>query len=149
MAVKEGVDSIADRRRAPVALWIWIGLEVLSFIVAPILRPGPTVFLTTWAFFGALSALLAFGLWRRSRFAWVVALMLALWGLLGGIFVFPAFFSGSDNLGWFIWGFGFSLASLLALVAPGMRAWIREAAVQPELEAAALTGLMGDHRRTD
>lgn len=126
MAVEERIPALEDQRRAPTSLWVWIGLEVLSFVVAPILRPGPPVFLSTWAFFGALSTLLGFGLWRRSRLAWVVAVMLALWGLLGGMLVFPAFFNGSEDIEWFVWGLGFSLGSLLALVAPSMRAWIRD-----------------------
>ena len=125
MAVDEvRLGGMSRRRSAPLALWVWIGLEALSFVVAPFLRPGPPVFVTTWAFFGALAALLAYGLWRRNRLAWVIALLLSAWGLLGGLLIVPAFFSGSEDIEWFVWGLLFSAATLLALLSPGMRAWI-------------------------
>lgn len=127
MVVKEQVTATEKQHNAPTALWVWIALEVLGFVVAPFLRPGPPVFVAPWVFFGVLSVLLAFGLWRRSRIAWVMALLLALWGIFGGLLAFAAFFSGSDDVGWFVWGLGLSLASLLALVSPGMRAWIKDA----------------------
>lgn len=118
----------------PKALWMWIGLEALSFVVAPFLRPGPPVFVTNWALFGAFTALLAFGLWRRSRLAWVIALVLSVWGIFAGLLVFPAFFSGSEDIEWFVWGLGFSTGTLLALVSPSMRAWIKEATPKPGVE---------------
>ena len=147
MAVQE--TAIRPQQQAPPGLWVWIGLEALSFVVAPLLRPGPSLFVTSWAIFGALSALLAFGLWRRSRLAWVIGLLLSIWGVLGGLLLFPALSSGSEEIAWFAWGLGFSLGSLLALVSPGIRAWIREQPVEPADEAAVLTGSMREDRRTD
>lgn len=129
MAVGEQVTVTEKQRNVPTALWVWIGLEVLRFVVAaPFLRPGPLVFVAPWVFFGVLSALLAFGLWRRSRIAWVIALLLAIWGIFGGLLAFAAFFSGSEDVGWFVWGLALSLASVAALGSPGMRAWIKEPA---------------------
>lgn len=127
MAVDEhtGLEQGSARAVPPTGLWVWVGLEALSFVVAPLLRPGTPVFVTTWAAWGAFSALLAFGLWRRSVIAWVIALLLSIWGVLGGLFLFPAFLSPSDDIAWFAWGLGLSLGTLLALVSPGMRAWVR------------------------
>lgn len=130
-----GLTGAAHRNGVPGALWVWIGLQALSFVVLPLLRPGPPVFHTSWALFAALSALLAVGLWRRSRLAWIIALMLAIWGLYVGLMISPAMSIDSEEIAWFSWGLTFSLGELFALVAPGMRAWVRggpaERAVEP------------------
>ena len=90
------------------------------------------MFVVTWAFFGALSALLAFGMWRRSRLAWVIAVLIGIWGLFGGLLVFPALASGSEEIEWFAWALAFSLGTLCALFSPRMRSWIGWPAYQPK-----------------
>jgi hypothetical protein len=97
---------------------------VLSFIVAPAIDPGDPNPLAVWAGFALFNAGLAVALFRHSKVAWVVALLIHTWGLIGGLPFLVSAITGEGDTLWLLWGLVLSGGSLAALLSSEMREWV-------------------------
>ncbi|MCA1707316.1 MAG: hypothetical protein LC808_30240 [Actinobacteria bacterium] len=116
-------------RSLPLFLKAWIAIEVVAFVVGPVLNPNPRSFpilVGQLLFWGGIAFLLARGMSARSRGAWIGALLWAAVQLVAGIgIVRSALGGGSVDLAWGVWGGTASFAQIIALLSPGARAWMR------------------------
>lgn len=114
--------------RVPRFWWAWVGLQVISFPIAALLNPDLPDSWVGWALSASISALVAWGLFRRLRLAWLIAVALAAWGFLGGLVLIVVLLEGEGDAAWFLWGLVNAILSLWILFSSEARAWVREPA---------------------
>jgi hypothetical protein len=93
--------------------------------VAPAIDPGDPHPLSVWAGLALFNAALAFALFRRSKLAWTVALLIAGWGLIGGLPFLVSVITGEGDTLWLFWGLVLSGGSLAALFSSATREWVQ------------------------
>ena len=128
-----GLEARADhmRQSVPRFWWAWVALEVATFVVAPLLIPDPPGSWVPWAFWAAVAALVAWRMLRHSKLAWLIAVGLSIWGLIGGLMLIAVIFGDGEDALWFAWGLVDAILSLLILFSPEARAWVEPARPEP------------------
>ena len=114
----------------PRFLKLWIVLHLVSFVVAPFMNTGPFRSWVSYAIGALVVAAIGFGMWRHAKGAWVGAVLLAGWTILGGL---PALrvaldgldaFDGVRDLLWYLSGFVFGGLGLAVLLSGEALDWV-------------------------
>ena len=118
--------TTTDRSSLPKWLDLWLSVQAAGFVVGPLLDPDRFRW-TTLAVWGAITAILAFGMWKHANGAWVVAVILAIWSLIGSIPVVFVWTMDLDrNFAWFLWGLVLAVSDLGILLSRQARDWVNE-----------------------
>lgn len=110
----------------PLWLCLWLLVQVATLVIGPLLDPDPSSWLVVpvWASF---LAILGWAMWKHAKGAWVVAVFLAIWSLIGGLPVLVAWTQGFDrDFAWFLWGLVLGLVDLAILLSRQARDWVNE-----------------------
>ncbi len=130
-AIEQNPTVMVKSEPMPNFLKAWIGLQLISFVVGPILDPVNGMSWGRLLGWILIAAALAYGLACHSRAAWVIALLFAGLSLLGGLRVFTGLVEGLDRESvWEAWGLLFGVADLAILLSPQAKAWIKEPTVR-------------------
>lgn len=110
----------------PLWLRLWLAVQIIFFVVDPLLAPqrGSLMRALVWAL---IMLVIGRAMWKRSKAAWVVAVLLAIWSLITALPLLFAWTRGFDRaFAWFLWGFVVGLADLAILLSRQARDWVNE-----------------------
>ena len=115
-----------DRDAFPNWLRLWLVVQAAGLAAASLLDPDGVGW-TRLVVWGAIAVVLAFGMWKHAKGAWVVAVILAIWSLIGSIpVVFVWTMDFDRNLAWFLWGLVLAVSDLGILLSRQARDWVNE-----------------------
>lgn len=111
----------------PTFLRIWIGLQILALVVGELLRASRSGALLWSLIWTVVMLLLAWAMWKHAKGAWLAAVILAAFAIVGGIPALWVWTQGFDrNWLWFAWGLTFGVADLGVLLSRQARDWVNQ-----------------------
>lgn len=121
--------------RVPIPTWLrlWLALQVVSFAIAPLLWPATETVIRSLVWTMIMLAI-GWAMWRRSKAAWIAALVLATWSIYTSLAV-PLIHDA-----WVIWpalGLIGGLAEFVILLSPQARRWINGPNTGPPIYAGS------------
>ena len=116
-----------DVSSLPTFLRIWIGLQILGLVVGQLLKPFPSARLQWLGASTLIVLLLGWAMWKHAKGAWVVAVTLGGFAIVGGL---PALWGWSQGIDrrwlWLAWGLVFGVANLVVLLSRQAHEWVNQ-----------------------
>jgi len=128
MKAQPDMDLSAERANGfPTWLRVWLALQAVGLIMGLVREGSGSAGFFRFAFWFVLLGALSWGMYKHAKGAWVIAVALAILGVIGGVTSLFAWRSPFDqHFAWVLGGFLLVIADLAVLVSRPARAWVNE-----------------------